>query len=120
MELNKAKLESATLLVPSHIWPFKRLCGAEIVTDTVWIVNRLQALDVPDLSGDATTQAWLKDIEAKETCELCNWQAKRVAQTALVTQVGSRHACRWGMARLEPVLTQSPYLSRSRSSFGSM
>lgn len=35
-----------------------------VVTDTIRIVNRLQALDGPDLSGDATTQAWLKDIMA--------------------------------------------------------
>lgn len=36
----------------------------EIVTDTIQIVNRLQALHGPDLSGDATTQTWLKDIMA--------------------------------------------------------
>ena len=38
--------------------------GAEVVTDTIRIVNRLQTLDGPDLSGDATTRGWLKDIMA--------------------------------------------------------
>lgn len=37
---------------------------AEVVTDTIRIVNRVQAFDGPDLSGDATTQGWLKDIMA--------------------------------------------------------
>lgn len=36
--------------------------GDEIVTDTIRIVNRAQTMDGPDLSGDETTQDWLKSI----------------------------------------------------------
>jgi glutathione S-transferase len=36
----------------------------EVVTDTIQIVNRAQAMSGPDLSGDETTQRWLKDIMA--------------------------------------------------------
>ncbi|MDU8911639.1 glutathione S-transferase family protein [Aestuariicoccus sp. MJ-SS9] len=38
--------------------------GNKVVTDTIRIVNRVQSMDGPDLSGDATTQGWLKDIMA--------------------------------------------------------
>lgn len=34
----------------------------EVVTDTIRIVNRVQTMPGPDLSGDETTQGWLKDI----------------------------------------------------------
>lgn len=34
----------------------------DIVTDTIRIVNRAQSMIGPDLSGDRTTQGWLKDI----------------------------------------------------------
>jgi glutathione S-transferase len=36
----------------------------EVVTDTIRIVNRAQKMPGPDLSGDETTQDWLKDIMA--------------------------------------------------------
>jgi glutathione S-transferase len=36
----------------------------EVVTDTIRIVNKAQMLPGPDLSGDETTQGWLKDIMA--------------------------------------------------------
>jgi len=36
----------------------------EVVTDTIRIVNRAQTMAGPDLSGDETTQGWLKDIMA--------------------------------------------------------
>jgi len=36
----------------------------EIVTDTIRIVNRVQTMAGPDLSGDETTQSWLKDVMA--------------------------------------------------------
>jgi glutathione S-transferase len=38
--------------------------GDEIVTDTIRTVNRVQALPGPNLSGDGTTQLWLRDIMA--------------------------------------------------------
>ncbi len=38
--------------------------GDEVVTDTIRIVNRVQAMDGPDLSGDRTAQGWLRDIMA--------------------------------------------------------
>ena len=39
-----------------------RVGEAEVVTDTIRIVNRLQRLDGPDLSGNSTVQDWLRDI----------------------------------------------------------
>lgn len=36
----------------------------DIVTDTINIVNRVQAFDGPDLSGGANTQDWLREIMA--------------------------------------------------------
>ncbi len=36
--------------------------GDEVVTDTLRIVNRVNEMSGPDLSGDASAQAWLKDI----------------------------------------------------------
>jgi glutathione S-transferase len=38
--------------------------GDEVVTDTIRIVNRVQTMEGHDLSGDETTQHWLKDIMA--------------------------------------------------------
>ena len=38
--------------------------GDEVVTDTIQIVNRVQSMDGPDLSGNEHTQTWLKDIMA--------------------------------------------------------
>ncbi|MCP4314841.1 MAG: glutathione S-transferase family protein [Hyphomicrobiales bacterium] len=50
-------------LNPRAVVPTLRI-DDEIVTDTIHIVNRVQALPGPDLSGDATTQDWLRDIMA--------------------------------------------------------
>ncbi len=38
--------------------------GDRVVTDTITIVNAVQDMAGPDLSGDATTQGWLRDIMA--------------------------------------------------------
>lgn len=38
--------------------------GDEVVVDTIAIVNRLDTMDGPDLSGDDTAQDWLKAIMA--------------------------------------------------------
>ncbi|MGI9395575.1 MAG: glutathione S-transferase family protein [Boseongicola sp.] len=48
-------------LNPKAVVPTLQI-GSEVVTDTINIVNRVQTFDGPDLSGDATTQIWLKDI----------------------------------------------------------
>lgn len=50
-------------LNPRAVVPTLQL-NDEIVTDTITIVNRVQALDGPDLSGDATAQDWLRRIMA--------------------------------------------------------
>lgn len=63
MEMNEQFEPWYIALNPKAVVPTLVL-DTEIVTDTIRIVNRLQALDGPDLSGDATTQAWLKDIMA--------------------------------------------------------
>lgn len=48
-------------LNPKAVVPTLQI-GSEVVTDTINIVNQVQAFDGPDLSGDATTLSWLKDI----------------------------------------------------------
>ena len=48
-------------LNPRAVVPTLRI-GEEIVTDTIRIVNRVDTFDGHDLSGDATTQGWLRDI----------------------------------------------------------
>lgn len=63
METNEQFEPWYVALNPKAVVP-TLILDTEIVTDTIRIVNRLQALDGPDLSGDATTQAWLKDIMA--------------------------------------------------------
>lgn len=50
-------------LNPRAVVPTLRI-GGEIVTDTLKIVNRANDLPGPDLSGDASTQDWLRDIMA--------------------------------------------------------
>lgn len=63
METNEQFEPWYVALNPKAVVPTLVL-GTEVVTDTIRIVNRLQALDGPDLSGDATMQSWLKDIMA--------------------------------------------------------
>ena len=48
---------------PRAVVPTLSIDG-DIVTDTLKIVNRVNELPGPDLSGDATTQEWLRDIMA--------------------------------------------------------
>ena len=48
-------------LNPKAVVPTLQI-GDEVVIDTINIVNRVQIFDGPDLSGDSTTQTWLKDI----------------------------------------------------------
>ncbi|QMU59538.1 MAG: hypothetical protein GKR98_15940 [Boseongicola sp.] len=50
-------------LNPKAVVPTLQM-GNEVVTDTIRIVHRLQQMDGPDLSGDATMASWLKDIMA--------------------------------------------------------
>ena len=63
METNEQFEPWYVALNPKAVVPTLVL-GANVVTDTIRIVNRVQALDGPDLSGGATTQGWLKDIMA--------------------------------------------------------
>ena len=63
METNEQFEPWYVALNPKAVVPTLVL-GADVVTDTIRIVNRVQTLDGPDLSGDATTQAWLRDIMA--------------------------------------------------------
>lgn len=63
METNEQFEPWYVALNPKAVVP-TLVMDTEIVTDTIRIVNRVQALDGPDLSGDSTTQSWLKDIMA--------------------------------------------------------
>jgi len=38
--------------------------GDNVVNDTIWIVNKVQPVEGPDLSGNRNAQAWLLDIMA--------------------------------------------------------
>ena len=50
-------------LNPRAVVPTLKI-GEEVVTDTINIVNRAQKFSGPDLSGDDSTQMWLRDIMA--------------------------------------------------------
>ena len=63
METNEQFKPWYVALNPKAVVPTLAM-DTEIVTDTIRIVNRVQTFDGPDLSGDATTQGWLKDIMA--------------------------------------------------------
>ena len=63
METNEQFEPWYVALNPKAVVPTLVL-GDEVVTDTIRIVNRVQMLEGPDLSGDATTQDWLADIMA--------------------------------------------------------
>jgi glutathione S-transferase len=63
METNEQFESWYVALNPKAVVP-TLVIGDEVVTDTISIVNRLQTFDGPDLSGDATTQVWLKEIMA--------------------------------------------------------
>ena len=63
METNEQFEPWYVALNPKAVVP-TLVMGDEIVCDTIRIVNRVQSLDGPDLSGDMSTQGWLKDIMA--------------------------------------------------------
>jgi glutathione S-transferase len=63
METNEQFEPWYVALNPKAVVPTLNL-GGEVVTDTIRIVNRVQEMDGPDLSGDGTTQDWLRDIMA--------------------------------------------------------
>lgn len=63
METNEQFEPWYVALNPKAVVP-TLVVGDEVVTDTIRIVNRVQAMDGPDLSGDETTQGWLRDIMA--------------------------------------------------------
>ena len=51
------------VLNPRAVVPTLQI-GDDVVTDTIRIVNTVQTMAGPDLSGDETVQGWLKDIMA--------------------------------------------------------
>ena len=61
METNEQFEPWYVALNPRAVVPTLQI-DEEVVTDTIQIVNRVQLMDGPDLSGDETTQRWLKDI----------------------------------------------------------
>ena len=63
METNEQFEPWYVALNPRAVVPTLSIDG-EIVTDTLKIVDRADALPGPDLSGDATTHRWLQDIMA--------------------------------------------------------
>ena len=63
MQTNEQFTAWYVALNPRAVVPTLSIDG-EIVTDTLMIVNRVNALSGPDLSGDDSTQTWLRDIMA--------------------------------------------------------
>ncbi len=63
METNEQFEPWYIALNPLAVVPTLKM-GDEVVTDTITIVNRLQSMPGPDLSGDDTTQDWLRAIMA--------------------------------------------------------
>jgi len=61
METNEQFEPWYIALNPLAVVPTLKM-GDEVVTDTITIVNRLQSMPGPDLSGDDTTQDWLRAI----------------------------------------------------------
>lgn len=63
MESNEQFEQWYVALNPKAVVP-TLVIGDEVVTDTIRIVSRVQGFRGPDLSGDATTHGWLRDIMA--------------------------------------------------------
>lgn len=63
METNQQFEPWYVALNPNAVVPTLKI-GDTVVTDTIHIVNAVQALPGPDLLGDQTTQNWLTDIMA--------------------------------------------------------
>lgn len=63
METNEQFEPWYVALNPKAVVPTLAI-GDEVVTDTIRIVNRVDAFGGPDLSGDGTTQDWLREIMA--------------------------------------------------------
>jgi glutathione S-transferase len=61
METNEQFEPWYVALNPRAVVPTLHI-GEEVVTDTIRIVNRIEMFERPNLSGDATTEGWLKDI----------------------------------------------------------
>ena len=73
MEVNEQFEPWYVALNPRAVVPTLQI-DEEIVTDTIHIVNRLQAMRGADLSGDATTQDWLRDIMAPQLRAESAWR----------------------------------------------
>jgi glutathione S-transferase len=63
MEENEQFSPWYVALNPRAVVPTLKI-GDQVITDTIRIVNRVQTLPGVDLSGDTTTQKWLKNIMA--------------------------------------------------------
>ncbi|MCR9134940.1 MAG: glutathione S-transferase family protein [Alphaproteobacteria bacterium] len=63
METNQQFEPWYVALNPKAVVPTLKI-SERVVTDTLCIVNTVQDMPGPDLSGDSTTQSWLKDIMA--------------------------------------------------------
>lgn len=63
METNQQFEPWYVALNPKAVVPTLTI-GDRVVTDTIRIVNEVQDMPGTDLSGDGTTQSWLKDIMA--------------------------------------------------------
>ena len=88
-------------LNPKAVVPTLQI-GDDVVTDTIRIVTRVQEMDGPDLSGDATTQAWLADIMALHYGVLM--YAPRRGPDGTVRQVEARGRLLDDLARSRPDL----------------
>lgn len=76
----------------------------EVVTDTIRIVNRVQTLDGPDLSGDDTTETWLRDIMAPHYGVLM--YHRRIEADGTVPQIVARGKLLARLAEERPELSE--------------
>ncbi|MGI9391031.1 MAG: glutathione S-transferase family protein, partial [Boseongicola sp.] len=91
-------------LNPKAVVPTLQI-GDEVVTDTIKIVNQVQALEGPDLSGDATTQTWLKDIMSLHYGVLM--YRKRLGPDGTVPQIVARELLLKELSATRPDLAQT-------------
>ncbi len=102
MEANEQFEAWYVALNPKAVVPTLQI-GEEVVTDTIRIVTRVQEMDGPDISGDATTDGWLADIMAPHYGVLM--YAPRRDADGTVPQVEARGRLLAGLARARPDLS---------------
>jgi glutathione S-transferase len=101
METNEQFEPWYVALNPKAVVPTLQI-GDEVVTDTIRIVNRVQEMKGPDLSGGPDTQIWLTDIMAPHYGVLM--YAPRRREDGTVPQVEARGRLLQDLAESRPDL----------------